>query len=693
MATASIRMDGFATPNDNYSFGNTVSLSNADDTGVSSWLWTLEAIPGGSGAVLSDASAQFPTFTVDVEGSYRISLSVNGGAKDYAVARIRTQHVGLKALAHDETSEADPTEGWALPWRESYLAIDKRIGLGDYRTVYYQGPSVTGPRVLYVLGTYTLPNGDLIPMVDLMQTPSTVGVGSRALFLWEGLSALDTGDIVRALSRGMSAPIVNPQYYIGNVVGYTFGIQQFSQLYASGDPDVFPNPEAGGFSFRETFSGPFEGIPAGVPIGNEYYLGTCVFSASDGSGLINVWWDPTTNNSQEGHGFHNFEGDGNSHPAATEIFLGFMQPVDVQKLGALRPDNIVHNGAFDFWQRGTTPVDLNENLAPGQFTTDRVYFADRWYALGLNNNNSISNFDITAEWSQRSTAGDPFAPTEDPHPYCVRINNQSTNTGDGTFVYGANYFAVQEIDREVVKDLATKTLSALVRVRKGPDFPDTGQVWIGVGYGFGEATGTLSQYFFGSNNTQNLAQGFTLLTDQWQTFVFVPGVVPANVTAASIFVYSTYDLFNNGGPGDYVEFSNVVLMSGTFSTQDTFIHAGGSRDTDRVKCMKYFETSYERNTAPATNTQSGLNSGIVTLAQSRVAPAVRFRESKATGSVGFIKLFSPTGTGDSVELAFEATDVLAQAVSISSEGFVVSLDANYTAGGEALLHYTASFDI
>jgi hypothetical protein len=78
-ANASIRLDGIATPNEGYDIGETVSLANFDDTDVLTWMWILEAKPNGSAAaLLTSISGSTNSFVADLEGAYRVSLSVKG---------------------------------------------------------------------------------------------------------------------------------------------------------------------------------------------------------------------------------------------------------------------------------------------------------------------------------------------------------------------------------------------------------------------------------------------------------------------------------------------------------------------------------------------------------------------------------------------------------------------------------------
>jgi len=205
--TAYILMNGVLTPNEGLSIGSQVTLTNQDDTGVVTWAWTIVSKPTGSTTTLTGASSATAYFTPDVEGAYLVRLIVN---KDLAteeqgtsVGRVKTLHKNLLPHAKDETSEGHPVEGWAKAWRESYLKVDKALGIpSDRRTVKYSDSATTGPVFLAADGTmYTMANGDVVPSVRL----ATAADDKQAMFLFES-GALAPG-VVTVLAHGMSASV------------------------------------------------------------------------------------------------------------------------------------------------------------------------------------------------------------------------------------------------------------------------------------------------------------------------------------------------------------------------------------------------------------------------------------------------------------------------------------------------------
>lgn len=148
MASAAIRIDQLdhsTTPygvigraRDDLELDLAVTMRNGDNSGVTGWRWALLSRPRDSTAVLSNPTAPTVTFTPDVEGSYRVRLTVNGGlvgevATTVAVMRDAN---GLRIPATEESTEANwlvdgvPNAGGWWPDVEALL-IYLRDGLAE----------------------------------------------------------------------------------------------------------------------------------------------------------------------------------------------------------------------------------------------------------------------------------------------------------------------------------------------------------------------------------------------------------------------------------------------------------------------------------------------------------------------------------------------------------------------------------
>lgn len=80
MARARILVDGDHESSRSHELGDTLSLSNDDEGGETTYLWTLLEAPPDSVAAISSPSAENPTITLDLEGTYIIRLRVNGSS-------------------------------------------------------------------------------------------------------------------------------------------------------------------------------------------------------------------------------------------------------------------------------------------------------------------------------------------------------------------------------------------------------------------------------------------------------------------------------------------------------------------------------------------------------------------------------------------------------------------------------------
>lgn len=731
MAT-SIRMDGSPTPNESYLVGGTVSLSNADDTGVSSWLWTLEAIPNGSAAALSSPTVQFPTFGVDLEGTYRISLSTNGGPKDYAAARVLTQNIGLKALAHDETFEGDSTEGWAKPWRESYLTIDKAIGLSERRTVVYVSEfgTNTGPRVLEAYGQTTLANGDVVPVVReaVALTGEPPQYAGHGLYLYDDTNvSLQNNGQYSVLVKGLSKAI--PADHDPSIEGGGNGLPTYNTGPSVQNQNIFLG-SYDGIIYNENDVGPYT-----LYGDNQVYLGFAINPQFDTD--IYIWWNPVSGVPADTHGF--LSGDGSTvvsgrsyHANATNGSAGFMSAEDKKKLTDIPSgsvirfgENLLDNSAFDFWQRGSgsygmTNFPLSESINYLDFVShpSRSYTADRWYASARNNDAlSASIHDVSGTWSQGRT--DTINPFQD-HPYCMRVTNKSQNVAasGSTFTQGVGiqYHVMQDFDERTVRELIiNKEHSLYVRIRGGTDFNFGAAIFAEIVATNVLNPGPLPNYYTDApyRAQQFVTVGYAINNGgDWQD-VFIPafsfiGQFPTDVTAAGFSIFSEHpsgsdSQFGFGTDYDYWEVSKIALVTGSsFPNGVPFSLKGGTPEGELANCRKWFEKSYPLDVKPGTPNALGAKRGMVTLAGEHIVPEVRFEVPKNTVTSSFFGASSVlqvglydtvSGSSNAIFVSGAAGLITGSVFLTSSVGFSVHLSSSQTFGRETRFHYTASVDI
>jgi len=113
---------------DDLDLGALVTLSNNDDTGVTSWLWEFISKPPSSSAVLGTPTSSTSSFTPDIRGSYFIRLTVTDGGSsidtDERIAAVKTSYLSVRVPAAEEETEFDATLGWATAMHAALLAID-----------------------------------------------------------------------------------------------------------------------------------------------------------------------------------------------------------------------------------------------------------------------------------------------------------------------------------------------------------------------------------------------------------------------------------------------------------------------------------------------------------------------------------------------------------------------------------------
>lgn len=591
MTTASIRINGVATPNEVLKIGDVVTLTNNDNTGVLTWAWEILSKPTGSTAALSSPSASAPTFTVDVEGAYLIRLVVNDTLPDeaqhQAIGRVKTVHIGLKPHAKDETGEGNSVEGWAKAWRESYLLLDKALGLSARRTVKYVGAPLSGPLVLTVTGVATLTNGDVVPTVDALNA----GNASSAVVLWDG-GALATNDVVSALVHGISKTVTNP--------------------------DTFT---AGAPAYLGTAGALTKTIPAA---NNAHLLG---FALTGGASIV-LWFDPAVrfNNAtlpttigpaaaisgtspNAAHADHTHQV---TYPMAIAAPLPVVPTTAVLGVatlparedhvhalnGALQaaylktvsspPVNVVNNGGFRWWERGVLTSSLSFN---GVGYSGRQYLADRWYSTVFDSN-GVDTINYTFS---RVASGLPTS------EFALRIRNGTAPTVGG---YALNL--VQEIDREVVKQLRGKNLSWSLKVRKGSSVAGG---LIGLTVEVISNTGAESQAlptYSGGAVVGTAAADNDDIGTSFTTFAGTTlGVVPASANGLSIRVSMNCEFaYSAGDANDYIDVAEVIVCEER-DTLPIFRPAGGSTIADLNLCKRFYEKSYPQDVAPGTTLAVG----------------------------------------------------------------------------------------
>jgi hypothetical protein len=218
--------------------------------------------------------------------------------------------------------------------------------------------------------------------------------------------------------------------------------------------------------------------------------------------------------------------------------------------------NIIINGGFDIWQRGTSFALTSALGAP--------YTADRW----------TSRTDgATAQTYSRQTTSDT---TNLPQiQYCMRVARNSGSTSTA--------LAILETSLETVNSIpfAGQTVTLSFYARRGANFSgSSNQITANL------KSGTGTDQLIGSSYTGSVtAIGQTpTLTTTWQRFSYNATIA---TTATELGLQFYYTPSGTAGAADYFEITGVQLEIGSVAT--TFSRAGGTLGGELSACQRYYQ--------------------------------------------------------------------------------------------------------
>jgi hypothetical protein len=192
--------------------------------------------------------------------------------------------------------------------------------------------------------------------------------------------------------------------------------------------------------------------------------------------------------------------------------------------------NVLINGGFDVWQRGTSFTGIANTTS---------YTADRWCIFRS----------VVAGYSLSQQA---MVPSElSGFNYCARYQRTAGNTDLGVLYMGRTFESI------TVKALAGKTVTLSFYVRKGANFSGS-TLETAVDFGTGTDLGFTTQPTSPSSTTVS-----TTLTASWQ-YVTSTISVPTTATAARILFF--YTPTGTAGANDYFEITGVQLEVGPQAT-------------------------------------------------------------------------------------------------------------------------------
>lgn len=238
------------------------------------------------------------------------------------------------------------------------------------------------------------------------------------------------------------------------------------------------------------------------------------------------------------------------------------------------PFNVLANGGFSVWQRGTSfPVGAVSSAVT----------ADRWRA---GRQGAIAGLTVTR---QAGPSG---------YQYCARVQRDSGNATAGADpIFGQ---CLETVDSIPFAGMAV-TLSFMARV--GADFSGS-NLRAAVTCG----TGTDQNFFTGYTGAVNAVNQGVTPTTSWQSFS-VTGTVPTNIT--EITPSFAWTPTGTAGAADYFEIAAVQLEVGSVAS----IFQRRSFAEQLMRCQRYYQKSFSYATVPA----SGLNNFNGTLQRLAIA--------------------------------------------------------------------------
>jgi hypothetical protein len=230
--------------------------------------------------------------------------------------------------------------------------------------------------------------------------------------------------------------------------------------------------------------------------------------------------------------------------------------------------NMVINGAFDYWQRGTS------------FTTGAFqYSADRW-RIGR------GAFQTGGTYTRQNANLEGFR-------YCMRVQRDIGGNG-----VGGGYVATSFETSESLR-FSGKIVTLSFYARKSASYTGGG-FSVAFQYGTGVDETGFAEGNFATGATNIFNSSVTGLTTSWQRFTLT-GLVPSNATQLGIRIIVEYA--GVAPADDYAEITGVQLELGSSAT--SFSRSAGTIGGELSLCQRYYQKSYSQGTNPATNNSPG----------------------------------------------------------------------------------------
>ena len=218
--------------------------------------------------------------------------------------------------------------------------------------------------------------------------------------------------------------------------------------------------------------------------------------------------------------------------------------------------NLIINGGFDIWQRGTGSIALG---ALGDYT------ADRWQGYRGPGSTSTVSRQVTGD-----TTNLPFI------QYCARVQRNSGNTSTASILFVNSSETINSIP------YAGKSITFSFYARAGANFSATSsQLTVQLQTGTGTDQNALMTGYTGLTNAVNST---ATLTTTWQRFTYTATL---GATITEIAPYFTFAPTGTAGANDYYEITGVQVEIGSVATN--FTRAGGTIQGELAACQRYYQ--------------------------------------------------------------------------------------------------------
>ena len=216
--------------------------------------------------------------------------------------------------------------------------------------------------------------------------------------------------------------------------------------------------------------------------------------------------------------------------------------------------NLVINGGFDIWQRGTS-FAVSAGLPS-------AYSADRWQTYRPSVGSTVS----------RQVTGDstnlPFI------QYCARVQRNSGNTALDQIYIASSFESVNSIP------FAGKAITFSFYARAGSNYSATSNV---LKVYLGSGTGTDQSIITGFSGPLSPVDANATLTTTWQRFSFTATI---SSTATQLGTTISFVPTGTAGANDFFEITGIQLEVGSVATQ--FSRAGATIQGELAACQRYF---------------------------------------------------------------------------------------------------------